>query len=411
MLERKTKTDLVIIVIVLLACRFLFIALMPHVFSVDMISWTIIGELLNRGINPYNNTIMLNWPPFWMQIIFLVQKISEFSNIPFPKIIQALLISTELSVAIFLYLAIKRFFPSANAFRGVLIGISLNPVSILLVCQHCNFDVIVSLWIVLFFVMLFYFWEKDTPDYWLCACLFLGLGVLTKTVPIILFPLLLYCIRQINNRYRLIGAYLFIFPCFLGMSILFTLGPGQIFTSVLSYRAKAGYFGFTSFLYDAPYALPVYNMLFLALILFILAKSSFYFFKQKKLDSRYLLLFGTLLLMIIPTFGPGYSPQYIYWYIPLLIMSYSLFDGKWKILLIAFYCISVVTYIVEYGFFVTHGAFFAALFERRGIDISNLCEQLSTESAQSIIRLPLFLAYLTITTKAFLLLYNKKDLS
>ena len=270
-------------------------------------------------------------------------------------------------------------------------------------------DVIVSLLIVLFFVTLFYFWEKNTPDYWLCACLFLGLGVLTKTIPLILFPLLLYCAKRINPRYRLIGAYLFIFPCFLGMSILFTLGPGQTFVSVLSYRAKAGYFGFTSLLYDAPYALSVYSMLFLALILFILAKSSIYFFKQKKLDSKYLLLFGTLLLMIIPTFGPGYSPQYIYWYIPLLIMSYSLFDGKWKILLIAFYCISVVTYIVEYGFFITHGAFFAALFERRGIDISNLCEQLSTASAQSIIRIPIFLADLVIISKGFLLLRNTRE--
>ena len=402
MIERKTKIDLAIIIIALLVCRFLFIALMPQVFSVDMISWTIVGELLSRGINPYNNTSMLNWPPLWMQIIFLVQKTSEFSNIPFPKIIQALLIFTELSAAIILYLAIKRFFPSANACRDVLIGISLNPVAILLVCQHCNFDVIVSLWIILFFVMLFYFWEKNTPEYWLCACLFLGLGVLTKTIPLILFPLLLYCIRPINNLYRIIGAYLFIFPCFLGMSILFTLGPGQIFASVISYRSKAGDFGFTSLLYDVPNALPVYNMLFLVFVLFILAKSSIYFSKQKKLASEHLLLFGTLLLMIIPTFGPGYATQYIYWYIPLLIMSYSLFDRKWKLLLTTFYCISVVTYIVEYGFIISYGASFAELLESKGIDITKLCEYL--ESAQSIIRIPIFLAYITIISKGFLLL-------
>ena len=41
-------------------------------------------------------------------------------------------------------------------------------------------------------------------------------------------------------------------------------------------------------------------------------------------------LLAGLMLAAIPALGPGYGPQYAYWYVPPLLASYLLLDDGWR---------------------------------------------------------------------------------
>jgi 4-amino-4-deoxy-L-arabinose transferase-like glycosyltransferase len=64
--------------------------------------------------------------------------------------------------------------------QALLVGVALNPMAILLVCQHGNSDVHVGLFVTLALAALVVYRRSRDVLVWLGACLFLGLGVLAK---------------------------------------------------------------------------------------------------------------------------------------------------------------------------------------------------------------------------------------
>jgi len=92
-----------------------------------------------------------------MQLIYLFKELSLSLHLPFDDIVRAFLIVTESGMALLLYATIIRYVKSANALRLLIFGIALNPICIFQVCQHCNFDVLVSFWILLAVYMLLRF--------------------------------------------------------------------------------------------------------------------------------------------------------------------------------------------------------------------------------------------------------------
>ena len=79
---------------------------------------------------------------------------------------------------------------------------------------------------------------------WLGGCLFLGLGVLAKTVPLVLAPLLAPGGRLASRGERALGAALFLGPAALGMAVILVLAPAAVWDNVITYRSTRGYFGF-----------------------------------------------------------------------------------------------------------------------------------------------------------------------
>src|SRR5258706_7953258 len=114
-----------------------------------------------------------------MQLIYAVQYVADALGAPFFRVLQVFLILVESVVATLLIKLIQDVAPAAHARKIVLIGLALNPIAILLVCQHCNFDVLVALWLMLFMCSLLTYNRTKDGGYWLGACLFLGLGILT----------------------------------------------------------------------------------------------------------------------------------------------------------------------------------------------------------------------------------------
>ena len=72
-----------------------YIFMFPDCRSFDLASWNQVGEVLLAGGNPYQLTPFLNWPPLWMQLIFLAEKVSLAMHWPFDDVIREFLIMIE----------------------------------------------------------------------------------------------------------------------------------------------------------------------------------------------------------------------------------------------------------------------------------------------------------------------------
>src|SRR5207302_5707011 len=121
-------------------------------------------------------------------------------------------------------------------------------ISIVLTCVHGNFDPLIGM-LVLATAFALVTWNRGAaPSMWLLACLTLGLGILAKTVPLILSPLLLVRWRDTDWATRSVGIALVVGPALLGVSVLYVLNPQQVGADIFQYRSAAGYFGVSGLL-------------------------------------------------------------------------------------------------------------------------------------------------------------------
>ena len=122
-------------------------------------------------------------------------------------------------------------------------------------------------------------------------------------------------------------------------------------------------------------------------------------------DSRSLVLLAAFLLIGIILLGPGYGPQYIAWFLPLLVVSETSFDAAWQRILMMWGVIggviAVLTYLAEYLLLQSHGALLLHLFPRHNFAWTSV---LARSSALTLLRLPLFLSYCLLWWKAGALL-------
>jgi hypothetical protein len=363
--------------------------------SDDLDSWMTVARELNRGANPYVTTTIVKWPPFALVFVWLVDHAARAFDTSFFTAMRVALIAAESAIVVVLYLMLTRFAPARSVRWLLLVGISLNPIAILFVCQHENIDVFVGLFVVLALWALAYQSPTDAVP-WLAGCLALGLGAFTKTIPLVLAPLLAPGFRAASKLGRTLGAALFLGPIALGLSVVFALAPHAVFDNVFRYRSISGYFGISGLLRLAHLdgLESTYDTLFTA-VLIVGVCVLFRIAWQRGLDVRSTVLLAGLLLAAIPALGPGYGPQYAYWYIPPLLASYLLLDDGWRRILIGFYAVAAVTYVLEYALLIALGRFLVAFFDESS-RLARLSDRLSTPGAVTALRIPLFLAFLVL---------------
>lgn len=348
------------VIVPLLLARILFLWFKPYgAVALDILYWDEVSARLTAGQNPYVVTTRLNWPPFWMQILNLLSKLSASSGIPLRNLVQALLAGAECCVAAVLLLRF-RVRPAT-----LIAGFALNPICVLLTCQHGNFDVLVGLWVLLFTASSLSFARSRAPEDWLLACAFLGLGVLTKTVPIVLLPLLSRGAKGLSPKVLALGGLLLFTPVALGMSVILTLGEEAVVRNVIQYRSVAtdfGIVGVITALAGGGERLPLLygNLFFLALLGGLIAAARLVQ-ERRELSDRHFVLLTAVLLASIPALGPGYGTQYAYWFLPLLVLLYQWGDRPARRLIIGFYCVAALTYAANYLFLPSHGALAARL--------------------------------------------------
>jgi hypothetical protein len=369
--------------------------------SDDLDSWIKVAHELRSGANPYVTTTIVKWPPFALVVVWLIDHSARALDISFFTAMRVALIGAESAIVVVLYLLLTRFSPRRAVRRLLIVGISLNPMAILFVCQHENIDVFVGLFVALaLWALVVYAGTNDVVP-WLAGCLALGLGAFTKTIPLVLAPLLAPGFRAASRLGRTLGAALFLGPIVLGLSVVFVLAPRAVFDNVFRYRSISGYFGVTGLLRIAHLdgVGRAYDRLFI-LVLIAAVVALFRAAWSRGLAASTTVLLAGVLLAAIPALGPGYGPQYAYWYIPPLLATYPLLDDAWRRVLVGFYAVAAATYVVEYAFLRALGRFLVAFFDGSSF-LHKVSDRVSTPGAQTLLRVPLFVAFLVLLAAGF----------
>lgn len=364
----------------------------PNAYSIDLEAWGTAGALLARGGNPYAMTPPHLWPPFWVQILYGLQKIATAWSVPLIRIVPIFLIAAE-TVLIAVLLGLLRELGCARRRAIVLWGIALNPVCVILVCQHANFDVLVGLAVLVYAAFLLRYQRSRLPEDWLLACFWLGAGVTLKSVPIVLLPLLLSGSRALSLRVRALGAALTVGPVLYGLSILHVFHIAEV-GRILGYRSVPGWFGATGWLhrFGRDHWMGGYSAVFTPALAVVCIAFAVAAYRGRLATPRRLIASAAFLLCFVVALGPGYGPQYFYWFWPLLLGSFALGTTTLRRIVLALGVLAAATYAVEYAFSPILGAFLSMRFPATRNLVFGDCPECF--KAFILVRTPLWIGYL-----------------
>ena len=391
LLSSARLRDLSFLVGVSLAARFAFLAWKaPGAISYDLRAWSAVARDLAAGENPYVTTDFMNWPPLWMQLIFCLDRVAQALGTSTIFAIRLFLIAAEMAAIVATYDLLLAVGCSRRKTRWVLsIGIALNPICILLVCQHGNFDVVVG-FLILLFLSAIIRWKRGGPvEDWLLACFWLGLGVALKMVPIVLAPFLLLGVRRLSLGALFLGAAFVLGPSAYGLSVLYVMNPQEITRKVIGYRSLPWRFGVTYLLrwIHRERWIRAYSIVFVASLLAAIATVGTRTWRRVAMTDGSLISGALFLLAFIPFAGTGYGPQYIYWFWPLVLASFATGTRNLREVTVFFAVTALATYLMEYAFRETLGGFLLDRFPPTHPLV------LFTTTKLPILRLPLFLSY------------------
>ena len=130
--------------------RLSFVVAIGDAHSLDVDYWRGALAALDEGRNPYE-TGVLNWPPLWLVVIEAVDSVAGLLGVAFCDCAAGCTSSSSSrSSSSRSYVTLVSYGAGrAAARRALLVGIALNPVAIILVCQHGNSDVQVGLLVTL----------------------------------------------------------------------------------------------------------------------------------------------------------------------------------------------------------------------------------------------------------------------
>jgi hypothetical protein len=407
MLLRPALRDVAVLLAVSWVARAVFVAVIGDHHSLDVEYWRIALDAQAEGRNPYE-TGVLNWPPLWLVVIVAVDHLADAAGVSFLYALRVYLVLVESTLIAALYLTLVRVGGRRDAVRrALLVGIALNPLAILMVCQHGNSDVQVGVLVTLAIAALLAHGRSRDVVAWLAGCLFLGLGVLAKTVPLVLAPILVPGARIASTAARALGVTLLVGPAALGVAVILALGPDAVMDHVIGYRSTRGFFGVSGLLdvhfpgdpagrFESVTSIDArggYPRLFTLAVIVLVAWLGRRLWREAPLPPGELFLVVAMILMAVVAFGPGYGPQYAYWFLPALVATYVLLDDSWRRLLLGGYAIAVVTYAVEYALIPWLGSYATVVDAEWIIDASRY---LDDPGRLTLFRLPLFAAYVLI---------------
>jgi hypothetical protein len=274
-------------------------------------------------------------------------------------------------------------------------------------------------------------------------------------VPLVLTPLLAPGARGASRAERALGAALFLGPAALGMAVILVLAPAAVWDNVVTYHSTRGFFGLAGMVREfadfdvrfsgvtlvAAVALAALTIVWrarrplalgegvllaevavtvlvlwlveaadrtgvadargayatvFALVLGVAAvATSIVLWRGDPPTAPRLFLLAAVALMIVVAFGPGYGPQYAYWFLPALVATYVLLDDGWRWLLRVAWLVAAVTYVVEYALVDYLGAWAAEIFGD-GTWVADAGNYLKAPHHLVVARLPLYAVYLVL---------------
>jgi hypothetical protein len=376
--------------------RAAFVAAIGDAHSLDVDYWRGALAAQDEGTNPYT-TGVLNWPPLWLIVIVCLDYVANLVDLGFWTLLRLYLVLVESALIATLYLTLVSSGGERRAVRrALLVGIALNPVTIILVCQHGNSDVQVGLLVTLAVAALGAHRQSRDVVMWLAACLFLGLGILAKTAPLVLAPLLAPGARLTSKAGRGLGLTLLAGPAALGLGVIAVLVPIAVWDHVIGYRSTRAHFGLAGILGElAGVDESRYETMFTLATVVLVGWLGYRLWRVPPLATSSLFLLVVVIFMLVVAFGPGYGAHYAYWFIPALVGTYVLLDDSWRVLLRIAYLVAALTYAIEYAFVPFLGAYAVAMFGSADWMV-DFAEYLSTPGRWIVFRIPLFVVYLVV---------------
>ncbi len=342
------------------ATRLVWLLILPsHELSADLRAWRLVGVNLLNHVNPYSATVVMNHPPFWMEVLFGLANLSLRTGVDFLFSVRIVLIAGDLCLLAAMYLLLRTLRPASSCVRLLVIGYCMNPLLILLTSQHGNFDALSMVWVVLFLYFLIRFRNSSDALDWLLAAGCLGIAVFVKQFPFVLWPLLVPGARRLDWRCRLIGPLLVIGPALLSLAPLYVLAPGAIWQGVVEYRSFGNAFGVVGLLTITEFDqfLPVYTHFFTIALLALTVAVAIALWRRDWRHDSDPVLFSAMLLLALFTLGSGYGSQYWFWVVPLLLVCYPNFGPGFARAILVTMVIVVATNIFEYAVEISLGCF------------------------------------------------------
>ncbi len=357
-------------------------------YSIDMLHWPLVVQDFAAGNNPYLTTTYLNYFPLWPGFLWLLAKVGLVSQTEVLTAVKIVLTAVECGLILTLgKISHLLSVPAKSSFRILLWGIALNPICIFLTCQHGQFDVIGAYAGCIALCFLVKAKLGDTPLCWRASGI-LGVGILAKIFPIFHAPFFAQALQGQSLARKAAHALALTLPPILGAGFLYYFVSEESLRYVIGYRSLQGFFGISGFLQvlRAREVMEFYVQNFKYLVLLLLCVN---FFLAQRARSAPQLVFANALAILLPVIlGSGYGPQYAYWFLPFLVLSFMIADAPLAKELKFLYAISVATYIFEYCFFTSHGALIAPL------------EPYSrSPEFQTVIRLPMFLSFVAVACR------------
>ena len=322
---------------------------------------------------------------------------SRLTHVSAIHLIQMVLILCECLVAVLCFNILSKFFHVARPQRLLIPVLCVNPIAIFQVCQHGNFDVFVALWVMMMVYALLQWQVDKLPKYWLLACFCMGMGIFTKTIPVVLAPLLIpgWLLHKMSTR--MVGVLLALAPVTISMWLLYMATPAGVREHVMGYRSMPGYYGITGImgLMNANDAMITYLKISQWIILGYVGLIALIIKKFKGDEPGQIIVPILALLVFLPTFGPGYSPTYIYWFLPLLPIYYPIAPKRIRGFLLIGFLVVTLTYLYEYAIFNSHGAFLTKIITNQ--NFINRVENLGGRMSQVPARMPMFVFYVVLS--------------
>jgi hypothetical protein len=221
----------------------LVIRLVPAYYiygSNDVGAWRWAIRELSHGANPYL-TKKLNWPPLWPTILLYTARMEQVYHLPdaFSVKVVPCLMDTLIGVSLYVWFALHNIDYRA-AFRRAL-WYTLNPVAIFTCAFHGQFDCMPAFFSLLAVMALL---RPPTWQATLKSAFWLNLGIMARTWPGVLLPIMLIYVRGL--RQKVVYALLALVPSAICVYLLYRQAPAVIMESVILYRGSSGGWGLTA---------------------------------------------------------------------------------------------------------------------------------------------------------------------
>lgn len=307
--------------------------------AVDIHNWHATATMMMEGqaMRVYD-TGYVNWPPFMLLPNFAVLWLSRATGLSYFTLFKWPSILADAAISCILFAAALKMKRDLRTSFLCGLAYSLSPISILVTSVHGQVDAFVALFCLLSWY--FYAAEPERRSLVLSA-LSLGLGVATKSVPILLLPLFLMDLGSWKKRFLYtLGA---VAPAFVMTLPYYLVTPESVMNYAVRYSSRFGSWGIPLLLNIVQKRLSwttlyTVQQLYIYYGKYILLLGVLLFYATK---ARRLTLLGSFVFVfsIFYCLAPGFGYQYLLWIVPFALLEgsfpllvYTVFAGGWMLI-------------------------------------------------------------------------------